>query len=316
MQEHDLDPCRHPGAYHLRIIQVDVFSRVALAGNPAAVVLDADILDGERMLAIARETNLSETTFVLPPTVPGADYRVRIFTPRAELPFAGHPTIATVAALLEAGRLGPPSPTRTVRQECGVGIVEVGVDARPDGPFFEIALPPPVWSPAGLDAAACARMLGCATGDLAPPPAEVAATGVPWLVVALGTVGAVRALAPDLRSVAECARGANAVGVTVFAAAAETPGCAFHVRSFAPGAGIAEDPVCGSGNGAVGAFAARHGLVPSPSFAYVAEQGAEVLRPGRVSVRGLLGATGWRLWIGGQAVVVMEGTLRLASVPA
>src|SRR5262245_25274553 len=116
-----------------RMKQVDVFTRTPLAGNPAAVVFDAAGLETAVMQAIAREMNLSETTFVLPPTTAGADYRVRIFTPRAELPFAGHPTIATAFALREEGRFGERSP---VCQECGIGLVPIAIESRAAGAFL------------------------------------------------------------------------------------------------------------------------------------------------------------------------------------
>src|SRR5947199_146213 len=157
----------------------------------------------------------------------------------------------------------------------------------------------------------CARMLGCAPSALAALPVDVVSTGIPWVVVALDGLPAVRALSPDFGLVAAVAAEEEATGVTVFCRAAEDPACAVHLRSFAPGAGIPEDPVCGSGNGAVAAYAARHGLFGG-DFAYVAEQGVEVGRPGRVAVRGRRDASGeWHLEVGGEAVVVLEGWLTL-----
>jgi len=298
----------------LRLLQVDVFTRVPLAGNPVAVLPGAEALEADEMQAIAREMNLSETTFVLPATRAGADYRLRIFTPRHELPFAGHPTIGTVAALIAAGRLPRPAAPARVRQESAAGIVEVTVTPTASGLCFSIAMPSPVWRPARVDRARCARMLGCQATALAPLPFEVVSAGVPWLVVALDGLRTARTLRPDLGLVAEVAAEEEATGVTVFCLEADDPACAVHVRSFAPGAGVPEDPVCGSGNGAVGAYGARHGLFGGGDFAYVAEQGVEVARPGRVSVRGQRDARGeCHLEVGGEAVVVLEGWLILGA---
>jgi len=297
----------------LRLLQVDVFTRVPLAGNAVAVVPDAGALGADEMQAIARETNLSETTFVTPATAAGADYRVRIFTPRHELPFAGHPTIGTVAALIASGHLARPLQPTTVRQQSAVGIVDVTVTPRETGLAFSIAMPSPVWRPAAVDRERCARMLGCAPSALAALPVDVVSTGIPWVVVALDGLPAVRALSPDFGLVAAVAAEEEATGVTVFCRAADDPACAVHLRSFAPGAGIPEDPVCGSGNGAVAAYGARHGLFGG-DFAYVAEQGVEVGRPGRVAVRGRRDASGeWHLEVGGEAVVVLEGWLTLGT---
>ena len=297
-----------------RLLQVDVFTRVPLAGNPVAVVLEAESLAAEEMQAIAVETNLSETTFVLPPTAAAADYRLRIFTPRYEVPFAGHPTIGTVAALIASERLPRPAIPTRVRQESGVGIVDVTVTPEADGLSFSIAMPSPVWRVARVEREPCARMLGCTPEALARLPLEVVSTGLPWLVVALDGLATTRTLRPDFALLAEVAAREEATGVTVFCLGAEDPACRLHLRSFAPGAGVPEDPVCGSGNGAVAAYVARHGLLGGGELAYVAEQGAEVARPGRVSVRGRRDETGaWRLEVGGAAVVVLDGWLMLAE---
>jgi len=297
-----------------RLLQVDVFTRVPLAGNPVAVVLDAERLATEEMQAIARETNLSETTFVLPPGAAGADYRVRIFTPRYEVPFAGHPTIGTVAALIASEQLPRPATPTRVRQECGVGIVDITVTPEAGGLSISIAMPPPAWRTARVGREQCARMLGCTPAGLAPLPVEVVSTGLPWLVVALDGLRTARALRPDFALLAEVAAREEATGVTVLCVEAEDPACRLHLRSFAPGAGVPEDPVCGSGNGAVAAYVARHGLLGAGELAYVAEQGAEVARPGRVSVRGRRDERGdWHLEVGGAAVVVVDGWLTLAE---
>jgi PhzF family phenazine biosynthesis protein len=278
------------------------------------VVLDAEAVGADEMQAIARETNLSETTFVLPPGALGADYRVRIFTPRYEVPFAGHPTIGTVAALIASERLPRPATPTRVRQECGAGIVDVTVTPEAGGLSFSIAMPSPVWRAARVEREQCARMLGCTPAHLAPLPVEIVSTGLPWLVVVLDGLATTRALRPDFALLGEVAAGEEATGVTVFCVEAEDPACRLHLRSFAPGAGVPEDPVCGSGNGAVAAYVACHGVLGGSELAYVAEQGTEVARPGRVSVRGRRDQRGeWHLEVGGAAVVVLEGWLTLAE---
>lgn len=295
-----------------RFRQVDVFTITPLCGNPAAVYPDAEGLTAGEMQAIAREMNLSETTFVLPPTAAGADYRLRIFTPRRELPFAGHPTIGTVAVLMDAGRLRSTGASTVVRQECGAGVVEVTVEAGTAGSIYWIAMPPAAWTRFDATREECAAMLGCPPGDLADGPVAVVAPGVPWLIVPLRSWQAVRALRPDLGRVEAVARRAGSTGVTAFALGAEHPECGVRLRSFAPGEGIAEDPVCGSGNGAVAAYVAHEGLLAGAEFAYVAEQGSEIERPGRAMVRGRRDVDGrWALAVGGQAVVMIDAELTL-----
>jgi PhzF family phenazine biosynthesis protein len=289
-----------------RVKQVDVFTRVPFAGNPAAVVLDGRGLDDATMQAIAREMNVSETTFVLPTTTAEADYRVRIFTPAAEVPFAGHPTIATAFALLEEGRLAP----GLVRQECGVGFVPVAIEARSAGPFFLMTQTPPRVEPIDLPRARCAAVLRCDAADLLEPPPEIVSTGLPWLIVPLRRLAATARLRPDLAAIEDLGRAHGMAGVTVFCLETDDPNATLHLRSFAPHPGVPEDPVCGSGNGAVAAYVARHGLLGPGPLAYVAEQGREVGRPGRVTVHASTDAGGgWVIQVGGEAVTVLEATL-------
>jgi PhzF family phenazine biosynthesis protein len=290
-------------------VQVDVFTDRVFGGNPLAVILDARGLSDGEMQAIAREMNLSETTFVLPPTTAGADYRVRIFTPRAELPFAGHPTIATAFALREEGRLGERSP---VCQECGIGLVPIAIESRADGPFLLVTQGAPRWEEVDVSRARAAALLGCEVDALADGPLEVVSTGVRWLVVPLRELSTVRALAPDLAAVEHLSRALDVAGITVFCRETEDPATAVHLRSFAPLHGVPEDPVCGSGNGSVAAYLVRHGAVDGAELAYVAEQGSEVGRRGRVTVHASRDDAGrWTIRVGGEAVTVLEGELLL-----
>ena len=276
--------------------QVDVFTGVPFKGNPVAVVHGADRLSADEMQDIARWTNLSETTFVCAPTDSRADYRLRIYTPAAELPFAGHPTIGSAHAVLRGG-LRPRTPGRLV-QECGKGLIPLRIEG--ERLFFE--LPRPALHDVG------AEQLGEAADSLGIAPRQVAAAalvdvGVVWLTLQLSDAGVVRGLRPDQARVAAVTpRGA--AGLTVFGLEAGGAVGQLEVRSFAPAHGVPEDPVCGSGNGCVAALVRREGLVGEDS--YVARQGRSVGRDGRVEVRfGEAGA----IWVGGQAVTCVEGTL-------
>jgi PhzF family phenazine biosynthesis protein len=275
--------------------QVDVFTAVPFRGNPVAVVHDADRLAADRMQAIARWANLSETTFVCAPTDERADYRLRIFTPASELPFAGHPTVGSAHAVLRGG-LRPRTPGRLV-QECGRGLITLRVEG--ERIYFE--LPEPALR--GLnaeEAAAAADSLGVSPGVVGA--AAVFDVGPVWLTLQLTDADAVRRLRPDQVRVA-AATPPGAVGITVFGLEQEGAEAQLEVRSFAPAQGVAEDPVCGSGNGCVAALVRREGLIGQDS--YVATQGRCIGRDGRVEVKFEDGA----IWVGGRAVTCVEGTL-------
>ncbi len=291
------------------MLQVDVFSERPLAGNPLAVFVDGAGLSQAEMQAIAREMNLSETTFVLPADVAGADYRVRIFTPASELPFAGHPTIGTAYALLESGRIASRGPEFTLRQQTLAGVQAIDVSTRDGRRTFTMTLPAPRFEAAPARAE-FARALRVDEKEIAGEPATVI-VGVGWHVVPLRSLDVVRDLVPDLGRIAEIER-RTGHAVTVFCREAEDPSCAVRLRSFAPAAGIPEDPVCGSGNGCVGAYLARASKLRAP-LEYRAEQGIEIGRAGRASVRVEPDGDGWRVQVGGTAVTVLEGELRLPA---
>ena len=268
--------------------QVDVFTRVPFRGNPVAVVLDGKGLSTEEMQRIAAWTNLSETTFLLPSSK--ADYQLRIFTPRAELPFAGHPTIGSAHAFLEAGsrpRKGK------LRQECGAGVLELDVEEEL------------LWlkAPASSLTPLPSRLLGDlerGLGAKALAAPKVVDVGPIWVVAALAEVDR---LTPDMAEIARFTEAAKATGVTVFAKSAGGE-AAIHVRSFAPAHGIPEDPVCGSGNISVAAYLSD---VKSPEKRYTARQGMQLGRDGKVSIR----IEGESIFLGGAAVTCVEGKIRL-----
>lgn len=270
--------------------QVDVFTDQPYLGNPLAVVMDGDGLSDEQMQQFARWTQLSETTFLLPPTDPEADYRVRIFTPGGELPFAGHPTLGSCHAWLAAG--GQPRGEAVV-QQCGVGQVRV----RRDGDRLAFEAPPlrrgPV-EPALLSAVLDALGLG---------PEELLASqwldnGPQWLALVLASAARVLALEPDHAALKTLAK----VGVVgAHPAGAE---CLLEVRAFASALGIAEDPVTGSLNAGLAQWLIADGLAPA---SYVAAQGTRLARAGRVHIAQREG----RVWVGGATVTCVEGSVQL-----
>jgi PhzF family phenazine biosynthesis protein len=286
-----------------RFMQVDVFTARALAGNPVAVVLDADALDDATMQRLAAWTNLSETTFVLRPTTQSADYRLRIFTPRGELPFAGHPTIGSAHAVLAAGML-PAHATRLV-QECGAGLLPLRLEGAASERRLFVRVPEARVRREGVPAPdTLTRVLG------ARPTEDALAidVGPVWLVARLADEAAVRALRPDGAGVARVGEAAGATGVTVFALR-EGAGPRVVVRSFAPAAGVPEDPVCGSGNASVAAYLQASGLLARSGSTFVASQGRELGRDGEVHVR--VGEGGEGIEIGGRAVTVVDGSMHL-----
>lgn len=276
-----------------RFHQLDVFTDTALLGNPLAVVHDAHTLDEARMAAFARWTNLSETTFLLPPTHPQADYRVRIHTPGGELPFAGHPTLGSCRAWLAGG--GQPRTPGVVVQECGVGLVTVRVEAGSG----RLAFAAPECRREAVEPGLLARV----TAALGLTPAEVRQAswldnGPRWLALELPDAQAVLALRPDHAALKTLAK----VGV-VGAHAAGGP-ARFEVRAFAAPLGVQEDPVTGSLNAGLAQWLMADGRAPQ---AYVAAQGTAMGRAGRVHVSRDAEGT----WIGGDVVVCVDGSVEL-----
>ena len=272
--------------------QVDVFTAVPLFGNPVAVILDASGLEDRTMQQIAQWANLSETTFVTAPTAPGADYAVRIFTPRAELPFAGHPTLGTAHAVLEAGLVTPKA--GKLVQQCAVGLVEVNALGKTLSfrlPYYRFESAPP-----GI-----AEAIG--GGHLLKSTPEIVNVGPRWVIAELVSSGTVETLTPDLAALAAYDRAEGTTGLTVFAVGGAGD---IIVRSFAPADGIAEDPVCGSGNGAVAAYRLKYGQIDDGS-AYLASQGRQVGRDGKVHIR----ISGQDIHVGGDCFTCVDGTFTL-----
>ena len=270
--------------------QVDVFTAVPYKGNPVAVVLDGEDLSDAEMQAFANWTNLSETTFVLPASDPAADYRVRIFTPKEELPFAGHPTLGTAHAVQEAG-LASARDGRLV-QQCAVGLVDLTVGQQ--GLSFRL----PRYALSELTDPEATAWIGAAVKGAA----QAVDVGPVWLVAELAYVASLENLAHDPARLTRYYEATGMTGATLFAVDGER----IVVRSFAPGDGIPEDPVCGSGNGAVAAFRLLAGQI-GPGDSYIASQGRQLGRDGRVSVQ----IDGADIHVGGQCVTCVEGVVRL-----
>jgi|CXWL01.1.fsa_nt_gi PhzF family phenazine biosynthesis protein len=280
----------------LRFKQVDVFTRVPFAGNPVAVVLEGEGLTTAQMQGFAAWTNLSETTFVLRPSSTAADYLLRIFTPRMELPFAGHPTIGSAHAVLEAGIVKAES--GRLRQECGAGILDLQVE----GDTIWLDSPPATATPLSeSDLFLLERSL---KSEIRQEPVIIN-VGPRWLVAELADADAVAALEPDMQIMTELSNRLSIGGVTVFGASSDGRS-ALHVRSFAPAHGIPEDPVCGSGNISVAAYLRMSGQAGRFGARYVARQGMQLGRDGQVSIRFENG----KIFLGGSAVTCVEGSVR------
>jgi len=274
--------------------QLDVFTGVAYRGNPLAVVADGSGLSDEEMQRFAQWTNLSETTFLLPPDDDAADYRVRIFTPGGELPFAGHPTLGSCHAWLQAG--GRPRGEFIV-QQCKVGLVKL----RRDGNRLAFAVPPlKRSSPSPAVLAQVAAALGVKAGEVIT--AQTLDNGPVWFSLLLDSPQTVLRLTPDHQ---ELKKLNVKVGVAAAYPGAGEQGPHLEVRAFAAPVGIIEDPVTGSLNAGLAEWLIGDGHMPAH---YVAAQGAALGRAGRVHVdRDSAG----QIWIGGESVTCISGTVML-----
>lgn len=285
-------------------LQLDVFADRPGAGNPLAVVLDSRGLDDARMQAFATWVNLSETVFFLPPEH-GADYRIRIFTPRQELPFAGHPSVGAAWAALDAGLAH--ADAGRLHQQCEAGVLPVRVTDSEGGRVIHVRAPRARRLAGMADSHSSQRLLhaaleGLPTTTMAPARWD---NGPVWWTVQLSDAAAVRGAAPDLAAIAALTLATGAVGLAVFAAATE-PGHDLVVRAFCPADGIPEDPVTGSANACIAAALAEGGALPGTGGRYVASQGREVGRDGQVQVE--VDPDG-EVWIGGHVQAVMRGQL-------
>jgi PhzF family phenazine biosynthesis protein len=286
-------------------VQVDVFTAVPMAGNPLAVVLDAGGLDDAAMQRFARWTNLSETTFVVPTSAPGASYRVRIFTPLAELPFAGHPSVGTAWALLDAGLVKPNA--GRLLQECGAGLLDVQVEGPGNERVVSVQAPAArrsALSPEIIEA--LPRAIG-GIGSSAGERPVLADVGARWVLLEVASRNQVRALVPDLELIANLSRTLRVEGVAVFSFEPDLS-IPLELRAFAPATGVPEDPVTGSAHACVGDWLAMQGRLRSLGGRYAASQGHAVGRDGRVHVRS---PGDGRIHIGGNCRALIRGAVDL-----
>ncbi|MFD1712425.1 PhzF family phenazine biosynthesis protein [Ottowia sp. GY511] len=297
--------------------QIDVFTAAPGYGNPVAVVLDGTGLDDAAMQHFARWTNLSETTFVLPPTDAQADYQLRIFTPGGELPFAGHPTLGSCHAWLAAG--GQPKRADVIVQQCAKGLVPIRREAVGGGERLAFAAPPVAMSaPSPAVLAQVAAALGLKAAQIAK--AQLLDNGPVWLGLLLHDADAVLALEPQHSVLADLGQKVGVAGVhqaqgatqlisrsnreaRAFGAAADAP--AIEVRAFAAPIGVNEDPVTGSLNASLAQWLIGTGDLPAQ---YVAAQGTALGRAGRVHIAQ---AGDGQVWVGGDCVGVVRGEVTL-----
>ncbi|NUE92067.1 PhzF family phenazine biosynthesis protein [Acinetobacter seifertii] len=282
--------------------QVDVFTSQAFKGNPVAVIMDASTLTSEQMQAIANWTNLSETTFVLPATDSQADYQVRIFTPQSELPFAGHPTIGTAYALLEAGLVTPKD--GKLIQQCAAGLVTLTVS---DSQHISFELPKPKITPLDtMHTEKLAEILKCQIDT--QWNAALVDVGARWIVLQAVNAEAVLDSQPDFAALKEHDLEMKVGGVTVYGFYENNHEQKhIEVRSFAPSIGINEDPVCGSGNGSVASFIRYHEILPAQNDVVLSSQGRALGRDGQLQLE----LHQDKILVGGTAVTCIDGSITL-----
>jgi trans-2,3-dihydro-3-hydroxyanthranilate isomerase len=301
-----------------RFFQVDVFTNRPFGGNPLAVFPEAEGLTSHEMQRIAQEMNLSETTFVLPPQAPGADFKVRIFTP-AELPFAGHPVVGTHWVLAHLNRVALSEPLTTVHFELGVGVLPADLHVS-DGHVERVVMTQdrPTFHDVLEDVAELADGLGLPSEAIIETglPVQVVSTGVPQMMVPVRSLAEVQALGASRLNIAALNRVCHTMAtrcVHVFTFETEQPESTVHVRMFAPLLGVPEDPATGSANGALAAYLVHHRALPvtEPTTYIVCEQGAEMGRPSTLYGEVDLGGGEIRaVRLGGQVVPMAEGTIR------
>ena len=287
-----------------KFTQVDVFTDQPLKGNPLAVVHAAEALSDAQMQAFAQWTNLSETTFLLAPTHPEADYRVRIWTVGGELPFAGHPTIGSAHAALEIGRVQ--ARDGELIQECGAGLLPVRIDGEGTSRRLFVQAPAARVLRSGADDALLRAVLGD-TPLGALPPAFVEG-GRRWWVAELADEASLRAWKPDHAAILALARAGDSLGLCAFARARGAPDdYQLVVRAFPAGVGIVEDPASGAANGLIAAYIAQREPQGALARGYRVSQGREMGHDATIDVR-IDG--GDAVWVGGRSHTIVDGALR------
>jgi len=297
---------------------LDVFTSKAFSGNPLMVVMDAEGLESTEMQAIAAEFNMPETTFILPPEKPGNDYKVRIFTPLKEIPFAGHPIVGTAHVVVTEEIVKVKKPRCTLKHETGIGVLPIEVifddegaprvvmtQGRPE--FFSTLKEEQISSVAealGVDEEEIRE------AGLAP---QVVSTGLPQLFVPLKRLETISKLTPDLRKVKKIEEELGLEGVGVFTLETRSREASVHLRFFAPSIGIEEDAAAGSAAGGLGAYLAKWEVLPEEKLGdFSVEQGLEMGRPSMLYVNvEVKDENPVKVKVGGYSVTLLKGTLRL-----
>lgn len=303
----------------LKFHQADVFTDEPFGGNPVAILPDAQGLADEELQKIAREMNLSETVFVVPPTDPKASAKVRIFTPAQEIPFAGHPILGTFYVLGKLKRLPLTEPITSLFYECNIGVFPIELHVH-KGQILRVVMTQPkpeflgkVDSPDSL--LEIAKALGMDKRAIADArfPIEVVSTGLPVIIVPVRTLTAVRSIVPNPTAITELCRRHGANGIMVFTTVTVDEFSTVHTRMFASPIGILEDPATGSASGALGAYLVHNGVVEvAITTEIIAEQGYEMDRPSRIIIQvesddDMI----QEVKVGGEVVMVIEGTITL-----
>ncbi len=298
-----------------RFFQADVFTDRPFTGNPLAIFPEAEGLTSEEMQSIAKEMNLSETTFVLPPTDLKARFRLRIFTPTFELPLAGHPVVGTCFVLAERGMIPLEEGTNRIFQECKAGVLPVDIVVR-GGKVEEVVMTqsPPRFFDEYDNRALLAAAVGLPEGELLPHGlrAQVVSTALPQLMVPAASLHHFGRIELDLTAMRQVLRETESDCFMIFTRECVQAEGTVHARMFAPALGVAEDPATGSASGALGAYLVKHGLVEAkPTARILVEQGYEMGRPSAIHVEVDADESGPReVRVGGKAVEVAEGSFR------
>ncbi len=295
--------------YHL----IDVFTTEAFGGNQLAVFPEARDIPIDLMQKIARELNLSETSFVLPPESAASDFRLRIFTPAVEIPMAGHPTVGTAFVLARLGLIAPPDGTRSVRFEEGVGIIHVSVEFSDGAPaIITMGQPLPKFSDSPVSRQAVAELLSMDQAGLDPDlPVEVVSCGVPFLYVPIRDLKTIRSIRLRMDLWEELLKNSGAPQVFAFTKEVERPGSTVHSRMFAPAMGIAEDPATGGASGPLGCYLVKHRVAAAGEL-IISEQSIELGRPSFIRIEVSRDADEFTsVKVGGECVYMGEGVLRL-----
>lgn len=286
-----------------RFLQVDVFTDRAGFGNPLAVVLDSEGLDTIEMQRFATWTNLSETIFLLPPSKPEADYRVRIFTPHQELPFAGHPSVGAAWVVVETG-IARPRHGRLI-QECAAGLLEAHVLRNQARTQTRICTPPATIRELDEELQTQILPIFGVSECIDSRACRLVNNGPEWLIVELPDEETVRRFQPPLALIADLCVASSAVGLAIFACC-ESADYKLAVRAFCPADGIPEDPVTGSANAAIAALLQSQSRLGGIGPKFLASQGREIGRDGRVDIEVDPSS---RVWIGGHTTLVVEGSV-------